>query len=64
MQTLHRRTRSPRSPSTDSTRRRTQSELREPTRCRSIPLRVLLDAFATEDEDLAPEPEWFDFVGR
>lgn len=31
------------------------------TRRRSIPFRMLADAFATVDEELAPEPDWADF---
>ncbi len=31
-------------------------------RNRGVPFQVLADAFATEDEELEPEPEWFDFL--
>ncbi len=33
-------------------------------RRRAIPFRVLADAFATEDEELAPEPDWADYLPR
>ncbi len=33
-------------------------------RRRVIPFRVLADAFATEDEELAPEPDWADYLPR
>ncbi|MDZ7617558.1 MAG: hypothetical protein U1E05_11165 [Patescibacteria group bacterium] len=32
-----------------------------PVRCKGIPFRVFVDAFATVDEELAPEPDWADF---
>ncbi len=31
-------------------------------RRRSIPFRMLADAFGTEDEELEPEPDYADFV--
>ncbi len=36
-----------------------------PGRCRrTIPFRVFADAFATQDEEWAPEPDWADFRPR
>ncbi len=37
-------------------------DARFPERRRRIPFRMLADAFAAEDEELAPEPEWNDFA--
>lgn len=35
---------------------------RAPARRRSIPFRMLADAFGTQDEELDPEPDYADFV--